>query len=117
MFGVASQCQVADEVEPGGVATEADDPLDNFVDADIFSYDGLNIGKERMFWVGTEDLTRAFGLGFEQAGLFEFVKFEADGVSRFIEFSSQATEVTRVGSVEEELQQEFEFCFRSYEGF
>jgi len=54
--------QFAHEVNFVGVSEVQYNTLDDIFDADVFTDDRLDIGEERVFGIGAEDLTRAFEL-------------------------------------------------------
>lgn len=69
-----------------------------------------------MFFVGLENFPMAVVMCLEQSGFFKTVELKAYGVGAVAKFSFKATQIARAGSVEEELQHEFDAGAGSDEG-
>ena len=107
-FRVEAAGKVADEVDFFGPAEVDDHAFDDAVDAGIFAHEAVDVGEERVFFVGLKHLAVAFGVGFEEAGFFEAVELEAYGIGAVAEFSFETTQIACGAGVQEELQHELD---------
>lgn len=69
-----------------------------------------------MFFVGLENFSMAVVMCLEQSGFFKAVELQAYSIGTVAKFSFETTQVAGAGSVEEELQHEFDAGAGSDEG-
>ena len=113
LVGVEAAGEVADEVDFVGLAEVVDHAFDDVIDAGILAHEAVDVGEEGVLFVGLEDFAVLLGVCFEQAGFFKAVELQAYGIGAVAKLSFEATQIARAGSVQEELQHEFDAGFRS----
>jgi hypothetical protein len=67
--------------------------LKKTVNAGVFAQDAGDVGKQRVFDVGAEDLAVLFHAGYQQSSLLETVELETNRVGAFAELFGQASQV------------------------
>jgi len=90
---VESVGELADEVDFADFAEAVDDGVDDGIEADVFDKDVVDIPVEGVVRVGLEVLFIPLRGGFEEAGFFEPVEFQADSVAGVAEFGFQSAQV------------------------
>lgn len=85
--------------------------INDLIDPKMLKSDFLKLAKHREICVYFVDLFVAVFVGFNQAGLFKAVEFNADGVGTFVKFLGEATQIGTALRVEEEPEEEFDAGF------
>ena len=87
--------------------------VDKLVDAQVLEHKALYIGEEGVAGIGGKEFAVSFGVWGEEAGFFETVELDADGIGWFAEFSFEATQICFGAAVQEEFEQELYAGFGS----
>jgi len=82
-------CEIPGHVNFLNISQFGDDTVDDLVKPDGFEQDVVDVVKQRMTGVGTEDFLIPFHFRFQQSCQLKLVQFETDSVSGFTEFQFQ----------------------------